>query len=110
MRVVQLKRGRIVKFATIGLVAVGLFVLLAHQSGFKLRSESNSNGGGVAERLQQHLSGVNNHVKGQSYPEDLPVFLGNNAYGNFEPKPGVKVRFPKSSQEAVLRKNFILRS
>ena len=94
MRVVQLKRGRIVKFATIGLFVVGLLVLLAQQWGFELRSESVQ--GGVAARLQQHL-GEDDHAgaaarqKQASYPEDLPKFLGTGSQGNFEPPQEEKV-------------------
>ena len=51
MRVVQLKRGRIVKFATAGLIALALLLILYQKSGFKLRSESRSNAG-LAARLQ----------------------------------------------------------
>ena len=88
MRVVQLKRGRIVKFASIGLCVVGLLVLVAHKSGYKLRSESVS----MAEKLQS-LNMAGNEVlkKGQSYPDDLPSFLGNGKSGNFEPSVDIKV-------------------
>ena len=59
MRVVQLKRVRIVKFATAGLIALALLVLLAQKSGFKLRSESSANAG-LDARLQdlQHQQQV----------------------------------------------------
>ena len=96
MRVVQLKRGRIVKFATIGLFIVGLLLFIAHKSGYKLRSESDY--GGVAAKLQliqDQIGGENggsSHQKGQSYPEDLPNFLGSEKKaGNFEPPADVKV-------------------
>ena len=95
MRVVQLKRGKIVKFATIGLFIVGLLLFMAHKSGYKLRSESDY--GGVAAKLQliqDQIGGENDgssHQKGQSYPEDLPNFLGSGKAGNFEPPADVKV-------------------
>jgi len=95
MRVVQLKRGKIVKFATIGLFIVGFLLFIAHKSGYKLRSESDY--GGVAAKLQliqDQIGGGNDgssHQKGQSYPEDLPNFLENKKTGNFEPSADVKV-------------------
>lgn len=90
MRVVQLKRGRIVKFASIGLCILGLLVLVAQKSGYKLRSEIYPS---VAERLQQHLGGDQQiqRSKGKSYPDDLPKFLGSGNAGNFEPVPDQKV-------------------
>ena len=89
MRVVQLKRGRIVKFASIGLCIVGLLVLVAHKSGYKLKSESVS----MAGKLQSlNLAGGNEVLqKGQSYPDDLPSFLGSGKSGNFEPSGDIKV-------------------
>ena len=94
MRVVQLKRGRIVKFATAGLIALALLVLLAQKSGFKLRSESSGgNNAGLAARLQdlQHQQQVLHHHQGRSYPEDVPRFLGTSTSGNFEPPLNQKV-------------------
>merc|ERR1712008_90840 len=88
MRVVQLKRGRIVKFASIGLCIVGLLILVAHKSGYKLRSESVS----LADTLKSlNLAGNEVLQKGQSYPEDLPSFLGNKKAGNYEPAADIKV-------------------
>ena len=51
MRVVQLKRGRIIKFAGIGLVVLALLVLLAQRSGYKLRSTDDF--ANAAQRIQQ---------------------------------------------------------
>ena len=92
MRVVQLKRVRIVKFATAGLIALALLVILAQKSGFKLRSESSANAG-LAARLQdlQHQQQVLHHHQGRSYPDDVPRFLGSGTSGNFEPPLNQKV-------------------
>ena len=102
MRVVQLKRGRIVKFASIGLCIVGLLVFIAHKSGYKLRSESDY--GGVAAKLQniQDLTGNGakvSHGKDQSYPDELANFLGAGNPGNFEPSEDVKVTKNKGPGE-----------
>ena len=103
MRVVQLKRGRIVKFASIALAAVGLLLLIAHNYGFKLRSER-AESGGVAARLQQFQNGANKvnqnqRNKGQSYPDEVPKFLGSGTSGNFEPSDSVKVTRNKGPGE-----------
>jgi hypothetical protein len=96
MRVVQLRRGRIIKFGSIGLGLVGLLVLIAHQSGFKLRSESDSIG--VVARLgsfggEAAAVGDGSVVRqpGRSYPEDVAKFLGQGTSGNFEPPENKKV-------------------
>ena len=92
MRVVQLKRGRIVKFATAGLVGLALLVIVAQRSGFKLRSESGHNGGSLAARLQDlQNQQVLHHHQGRSYPDDVPKFLGTGTAGNFEPPSNQKV-------------------
>ena len=93
MRVVQLKRGRIVKFATAGLIALALLLILYQKSGFKLRSESSSNAGLAArlQDLQNQQQQVLHHHQGRSYPDDLPRFLGTSTSGNFEPPNNQKV-------------------
>ena len=94
MRVVQLKRGRIVKFATAGLVGLALLVIAAQKYGFKLRSESGHGGleGGLAARLQDfQKQQILNHHQGRSYPDDVPKFLGTGTSGNFEPPSNQKV-------------------
>ena len=98
MRVVQLKRGRIVKFAAIGLIVLALLVIIAQRSGYRLRS-STGDEFSAAERIQNHLNGgghhggdrVGNLVKDRSYPDQLPKFLGSGTSGNFEPSSSVKV-------------------
>ena len=91
MRVVQLKRGRIIKFATIGLCVIALLVLLAQKSGYKLRVEEFK---GAAERIQFHFNSIKDHqkiIKDKSYPDELPKFLETGNSGNFEPTPDEKV-------------------
>ena len=103
MRVVQLKRGRIIKFAGIGLFVLALLVLLAQRSGFKLRSTDDF--ANAAQRIQQHFNNVHQDGKNsagskdQSYPEDLPKFLGTGKSGNFEPEADVKVAKSSSPGE-----------
>ena len=77
MRVVQLKRGRIVKFATIGLCVLGLLVLLAQKSGYRLRSDPQGDHfSAVADKLQAHFNQARDSKQSRSYPEDKPKFLG----------------------------------
>ncbi len=107
MRVVQLKRGRILKFASIALVLLGLFAFIAHKNGhlegLRLRSEpvrkpqrhSDPRGHNVVGDDQVRVGGDDasgsGHVFGQSYPDELPKFLGRGTPGNFEPPTSVKV-------------------
>ena len=101
MRVVQLKRGRIIKFAGIGLFVLALLVLVAQRTGYKLRSTDDF--ANAAQRIQQHFNNIGVHdgkhsasgSKDQSYPDDLPKFLGTGKSGNFE--PGTDVKVAKSS-------------
>ena len=92
MRVVQLKRGRIVKFAALGLALLGLLVLVAQKSGYKLRSqlEAGSEDGLRPQGLQGGPGAGQGHVKDQSYPQDLPKFRGLGIAGNFEPDGKVR--------------------
>ena len=98
MRVVQLKRGRIIKFAGIGLFVLALLVLVAQRTGYKLRSTDDF--ANAAQRIQQHFNNVQGGKhsasrKDQSYPDDIPKFLGTGKSGNFE--PGADVKVAKSS-------------
>ena len=91
MRVIQLKRSRVVKFASIGLVGIFVLFLMARQFG----SSDDS-------RLQELLSDMqkqNSNLRGagkssgripnKSYPDEVPVYTGKT--GNFEPSSKVKV-------------------
>ena len=82
MRVVQLRRGRIIKFTAIGLFALVVLIVLANQFG-------PSNFG--SEPFASALSGQKQIKPGQSYPDDLPAFRGKGNVGNFEPSIAEKV-------------------
>lgn len=89
MRVVQLRRGRILKFAGVGLTILVLLALVAHQSGFH-----KSLGGEFKDAENKPLVGSpegGKRLKERSYPQDVPRFLGSGHTGNFEPASSVKV-------------------
>lgn len=82
MRVVQLRRGRVIKLSLLALVSVaGVFLLYKHYNGDDLKNE-----------LLNHINkaGLTGQRDGdghaRSYPDDLPVFLGSGSKGNFEPE------------------------
>jgi hypothetical protein len=85
MRVVQLRRGRIIKFTAIGLFALVILLVLANQFG-------PSNFGRIgSEPFASALVGQNQRNSGQSYPNELPVFRGKGNIGNYEPSVAEKV-------------------
>ena len=89
MRVVQLRRGRIVKFAAIGVFTLALLLLLINQF-------APANFGRIGtDPLASALVGAKDGNLQQSYPDDLPVFRGKGSYGNYEPSNSEKVtQFP----------------
>ena len=89
MRVVQLRRGRIVKFATIGLFALALLLVLANQFGPSSYSRS------VSDPLASALVNEKDGNLEKSFPDDLPVFRGVGTVGNFEPSVSDKVSLSK---------------
>ena len=94
MRVIQLKRSRVLKFAGVGLI--GIFVLFLMARHFTSDNESS---------LQHFLSNLQNEqaqvkerglepprrgrIPNKSHPDELPVFMGKKS-GNFEPSHSVK--------------------
>ena len=83
MRVVQLRRGRVIKLSLLALVSVaGLFVFYKHYNGddWDWRNEllNHINKAGLAR--EESAGQV------RSNPGDIPVFLGSSGKGNFEPE------------------------
>ena len=80
MRVVQLRRGRVIKFSLLALLClVGLLVGYKNYSGQDWSEELNRLNNIKAEALDsggQH----------KSYPGDKPKFLGSGNPGNYEPE------------------------
>ena len=84
MRVVQLRRGRVIKLSLLALVSVaGVFLLYKHYNGDDLKKEllSHINKAGLAGHRNV---GGDDHAR--SFPDDVPVFLGSSSKGNFEPE------------------------
>ena len=86
MRVVQLRKGRLVKIAAISIFSLGVLILLARQFG-----PANLDRIGV-EPFAAGLVGSRERKSGQSYPDELPVFRPDGSVGNFEPSVAEKVR------------------
>ena len=105
MRIIQLKRSRIVKFAGIGVAVVFVLFLMARQFGSDEQSK-------LEELLinmkkdRPHLDGrgagnaaiSSGRIPNKSYPKEVAVFTGRNS-GNFEPSSSVKVLQGPSSSE-----------
>ena len=89
MRVVQLRRGRIVKFAAIGVFTLALLLLLINQF-------APANFGRIGtDPLASAVVGAKDGNLQLSYPDDLPVFRGKGSFGNYEPSNSEKVtQFP----------------
>ena len=89
MRVVQLRRGRIVKVAAIGVFTLALLLLLINQF-------APANFGRIGtDPLASALVGAKDGNLQLSYPDDLPVFRGKGSFGNYEPSNSEKVtQFP----------------
>jgi len=85
MRVVQLRRGRIVKIAAISVFSLGVFILLAKHFGPANFGQISS------EPIASGLVGHKERKSGQSYPDELPVFRADKSVGNFEPSVSEKV-------------------
>ena len=86
MRVVQLRKGRLVKIAAISIFSLGVLILLARQFG---PAHFDQIGG---EAFAAGLVGPRERKSGQSYPDELPVFRPDGSSGNFEPSVAEKVR------------------
>ena len=97
MRVIQLKRSRVLKFASIGLAVIFVLFLMARQYGSNEQSSlqeliskmhgktpqwDNKNTGHAAKRTGR--------IPNKSHPDELPIFTGKKP-GNFEPSSSVKV-------------------
>jgi hypothetical protein len=89
MRVVQLRRGRIVKFAAIGLFALALLLVLANQFG------PSNFGRSASDPLASALIDEKDGNVEKSFPDDLPVFRGVGNIGNFEPSVSEKVSYSR---------------
>ena len=80
MRVVQLRRGRVIKFSLLAVLCLlGLLVGFKKYSGQDWSEELNRLNNIKAEAL-------GSAGKHQSYPGDKPKFLGSGNPGNFEPQ------------------------
>ena len=71
MRVVQFKRGRVMKFCLVGLAVLALLVVLVTTSR-RVRSIS--------------VTAAPDAVNAAALHQTKPIFLGKQATGNFEPK------------------------
>ena len=100
MRVIQLKRSRVVKFASIGLAGIFVLFLMARQFGTKSdQSKLQDLLADIQKDNLHHGGGGSNSVRipNKSYPNDVPVFVGKD--GNFEPSSRIKVlQGPKASE------------
>ena len=99
MRVIQLKRSRVVKFACIGLVGIFVLFLMARQFGTSDESKLQELLSNIQkENLHDtNAVGSRSRIPNKSYPSELPVFTGKE--GNFEPSSKVKVlQGPKASE------------
>ena len=96
MRVVQLRRGRIVKFAAIGVFTLALLLLLINQF-------APANFGRIGtDPLASAVVGAKDGNLQLSYPDDLPVFRGKGSFGNYEPSNSEKVTQFPTARIAVL--------
>jgi hypothetical protein len=86
MRVVQLRRGRIVKITAISVFSLGVLFLLVKQFGPANLDRINT------ESFASGLVGPKERKSGQSYPDDLPVFRDDKSVGNYEPSVSEKVK------------------
>ena len=88
MRVLQWKRNRVIKFVGIAFVAL-VFLLVVVRSYYG--ENDGANGVGGAQELHGGLHSAHRvagqrRVPHQSYPNELPKFLGQGNRGNFEPR------------------------
>ena len=97
MRVIQLKKSRVVKFAGIGLAALFVLFLMARHFGSDEQSSLqglinnlNRPHSNLKERGVEHLAQNSVRIPNKSHPDELAIFTGSKQ-GNFEPSSKVKV-------------------
>jgi hypothetical protein len=95
MRVVQLRKGRLIKISAVAIFSLGILVLLARQFG-----PANLDRIGV-EPFASGLVGPRERKSGQSYPDELPVFRADGSVGNFEPSVAEKVTVGSFKQRSL---------
>ena len=115
MRVVQLRRGRVVKLGLVAVVSVAALVLVYkhyHGQDWKHQLFNQINNAALVNSKSGDGGGGVGH---QSFPQDKPVFLGKGTAGNYEPSvygggsgPGDngrphQLRVEQKSQEETLK-------